>query len=98
MTITLSYPQARKGLAMASPSQSRPVPAIFSAATSGSTMSSKIPILCPSEPCPHFLISIPLILASFRQGSAVIADIVAHRWLHAHLDLLGIGIFNDPHP
>jgi hypothetical protein len=78
---------SKKDRRLASPGQSRPVPAIFSAATSWLTMSSKTPIACPSELYSPSLISIPLILASVRQGPALLLilwRIVASR----HLGLL----------
>src|ERR1700722_4523371 len=88
---------SEKDKQLVSPSQSRPVPAIFSAATSWLTMSSKIPIPFPFEFCSSSLISIPLILASVRQGLALLLilwRIVASR----RLNLLYTGPLNDLTP
>jgi hypothetical protein len=74
---SIVFSGSKKNKQLASPSQSRPVPAIFSAATSWLTMSSKIPIIRPfaSVPASH--------IHSLHSGQRpsrtdVTADFVAH--------------------
>ena len=69
---------SKRNKQLASPSQSRPVPAIFSAATSWLTMSSKIPIIRPFGSVPASHIHSP---HSDQRPSrtGVTANFVAHR-------------------
>jgi hypothetical protein len=70
---------SKKDKQLASPSQSRPVPAIFSAATSWLTMSSKIPIIYPFGFVPASHIHSPH-SGQRPSRTGVTADFVACRW------------------